>query len=62
MTDEGARLWHVQRKAELSGMIARAKSVDALDRLYRATQHELDTDHERQIQQRMTALKAMGQR
>jgi len=58
VTDEQARLWHVQRKAELSAMIARSRSLDALDRLYRATQHELDADHDRLIKQRVAELKA----
>jgi hypothetical protein len=62
MTDEGARLWHTQRKADLAALIARAKSLDALDRLHQQAGHELDNDLRRQLQQRMTALKAEGQR
>jgi hypothetical protein len=55
MTDADARLWHVQRRAELSRLIERHTTVDALDALQRAAGHEFDTglwaQHARRVQQ-----------
>jgi hypothetical protein len=55
MTDAQARLWHVQRREELARLIDRQTSVDALDKLQRASGHEFDTglwaQHARRVQE-----------
>jgi hypothetical protein len=61
MTDDQARLWHVQRKADLVRLIDRQTSVEALERLRQAAGHEFDSDLHRRLAQRVMNIKAERQ-
>ena len=58
MTDEAARRWLEDRRADLRNLIARATTQDRLDAIYHARRVEFDADLTRHLQQRMTAIKA----
>jgi hypothetical protein len=60
MTDADARLWHVQRRAELSRLIERHTTVDALDALQRAAGHEFDRGLTEQFARRVQDVRAKG--
>lgn len=54
MTDSQARLWLIERRAELARLIARQNTVAALDKMHRDVGHEFDTglwaQHARRVQ------------
>jgi hypothetical protein len=59
MTDDQARLWHIQRKADLARLIDRQTSIDALERLRQAAGHEFDADLHRRLARRVMDIKAL---
>lgn len=54
MTDPQARLWLIERRAELARLIDRQNTVDALAKMHRDAGHEFDTGlwahHARRLQ------------
>ena len=62
MTDPQARTWHHARLADLRRLIERADTLDRLAHIEATTRHEMDDALRRALQQRVTALKAQGQR
>lgn len=57
MTDQQAQAWHLTRLQDLRRMIDRAKSLDDLHRIERATRHELTTDLHAHLSRRVIDMK-----
>ena len=60
MTDQQARLWHQQRKADLQALIIRARDMTALDKIQRTAGHEFDADLTAFMAARVRVMKSLS--
>lgn len=59
MTDEQARMWHLERARSIEAKIIKARTLDELQALEKATRHELDDRLRRIMQARAQVLRAI---